>query len=132
MSDFMIHRKYLRQCGGDLEHSVKRRTTEKSSAEDIINILKEVTTKTIIGSSRVNPKERFVMPLKDSVEKNPKENSNNMKYKTAATIRKFHIFQRTTYLANTCPKIGKMNEIDIEKEADVEKDDVNEENLDDR
>ncbi|MBW0564258.1 hypothetical protein O181_103973 [Austropuccinia psidii MF-1] len=38
MSEIMIHRKILRQCGGDLEHSVKSRTTEQSSAEDIINI----------------------------------------------------------------------------------------------
>ncbi|MBW0505040.1 hypothetical protein O181_044755 [Austropuccinia psidii MF-1] len=30
MSEFMIHRKILRQCGGDLEHSVKSRTTEQS------------------------------------------------------------------------------------------------------
>ncbi|MBW0574420.1 hypothetical protein O181_114135 [Austropuccinia psidii MF-1] len=28
MSEFMIHRNILRQCGGDLEHSVKIRTTE--------------------------------------------------------------------------------------------------------
>ncbi|MBW0521598.1 hypothetical protein O181_061313 [Austropuccinia psidii MF-1] len=45
MSEFMIHRKILRQCGGDLEHAVKSRTTEQSSAEDIINILEEVTTR---------------------------------------------------------------------------------------
>ncbi|MBW0562562.1 hypothetical protein O181_102277 [Austropuccinia psidii MF-1] len=38
MSEFMIHRKIPRQCGGDLEHSVKRRTTEQFSAEDISNI----------------------------------------------------------------------------------------------
>ncbi|MBW0524902.1 hypothetical protein O181_064617 [Austropuccinia psidii MF-1] len=30
MSEFMIHRKTLRQSGGDLKHAVKRRTTEKS------------------------------------------------------------------------------------------------------
>ncbi|MBW0506926.1 hypothetical protein O181_046641 [Austropuccinia psidii MF-1] len=30
MSEFMIHRKILRQFGGDLEHAVKSRTTEKS------------------------------------------------------------------------------------------------------
>ncbi|MBW0498675.1 hypothetical protein O181_038390 [Austropuccinia psidii MF-1] len=36
MSELMIHRKILRQCGGDLEHSVKRRTTEQSSEEDIL------------------------------------------------------------------------------------------------
>ncbi|MBW0465194.1 hypothetical protein O181_004909 [Austropuccinia psidii MF-1] len=39
MSELMIHREILRQCGGDLEHAVKSRTTEKSSAEDIINML---------------------------------------------------------------------------------------------
>ncbi|MBW0553121.1 hypothetical protein O181_092836 [Austropuccinia psidii MF-1] len=32
MSEFMIHRKILRQCGGDLENSVKSRTTEQASA----------------------------------------------------------------------------------------------------
>ncbi|MBW0539086.1 hypothetical protein O181_078801 [Austropuccinia psidii MF-1] len=36
MLEFMIHREILRQFGGDLKHAVKRRTTEKSSAEDII------------------------------------------------------------------------------------------------
>ncbi|MBW0545303.1 hypothetical protein O181_085018, partial [Austropuccinia psidii MF-1] len=50
MSEFMIHRKILKQYGGDLEHAVKRRTTEQSSAEDIINILEEVTSRTNIGS----------------------------------------------------------------------------------
>ncbi|MBW0468602.1 hypothetical protein O181_008317 [Austropuccinia psidii MF-1] len=60
MSYFMIYRKSMRKCGGDLENSVKRRIIKKSSAEDIINILKEVTTKTRIGSSRVNLKERQI------------------------------------------------------------------------
>ncbi|MBW0587175.1 hypothetical protein O181_126890, partial [Austropuccinia psidii MF-1] len=127
MSEFMIHRKILRQCGGDLEHAVKSRTTEQSSAEDIINILEEVTTRTKIGSSRVNLKTRFNTPWKDSVDKNPKENSNN-EYKSAHTVRKCHICQSTTHLANTCPKRGKINEIDIEKEPDVEKDDIIEDN----
>ncbi|MBW0563621.1 hypothetical protein O181_103336 [Austropuccinia psidii MF-1] len=73
MSEFIIHRKILRQCGGDLEHAVKSRTTEQSSAEDIINILEEVTTRTKIGSSRVNLKTRLNTPWKDSVEKTPKK-----------------------------------------------------------
>ncbi|MBW0513221.1 hypothetical protein O181_052936 [Austropuccinia psidii MF-1] len=68
MSEFMIHRKILRQCGGDLDHAAKSRTTEKSSAEDIINILEEVTTRTKIGSSRVNLKTRFNTPWKDSLK----------------------------------------------------------------
>ncbi|MBW0590389.1 hypothetical protein O181_130104 [Austropuccinia psidii MF-1] len=106
MSEFMIHRKILRQCGGDLEHAVKSRTTEQSSAEDIINILEEVNNRTKIGSSRVNLKKSFNTPWKDSVEKNPKENSNN-KYKSSDTVGKCHICQSTTHLANTCQKGGK-------------------------
>ncbi|MBW0587308.1 hypothetical protein O181_127023 [Austropuccinia psidii MF-1] len=130
MSEFMTHRKILRQCGGDLEHAFKRRTTEQSSAEKIINILEEVATRTKIGSSRVNLKTRFNTPWKDSVGKNPKENSNNVKYKSADSVRKCHICQSTTYLANKCPKMGKINEIDIEKEPYVEKTDMIEDNSD--
>ncbi|MBW0541183.1 hypothetical protein O181_080898 [Austropuccinia psidii MF-1] len=132
MSEFMIHRKFLRQCGGDLDHAVKSRTTEQSSAEDIINILEEVTTRAKIGSSRVNLKTKLDTPWKDSVDKNPKENSNNLKYKSADTIRKCHICQRTTHLSNSCPKRGKINEINIEKDPDGEKDDVIEEISDDK
>ncbi|MBW0500589.1 hypothetical protein O181_040304 [Austropuccinia psidii MF-1] len=81
MSEFMIHRKILRQCGGDLEHSVESRTTGKSSAEDIINILEEVTTRTRIGSSRVNIRTRQitvskVSPVNLELEKFKSENSN--------------------------------------------------------
>ncbi|MBW0514766.1 hypothetical protein O181_054481 [Austropuccinia psidii MF-1] len=133
MSEFMIHRRILRQCGGDLEHAVKSRTNEQYSAEDIINILEEVTTRTRIFSSRVNLKTRFNTPGKDSVDKIPKENCNNIKYKSAEIIRKCHIYQSTTHLASTCPKRGKINEIDIEKEPDVEKDDNRiEDNPDDK
>ncbi|MBW0524711.1 hypothetical protein O181_064426 [Austropuccinia psidii MF-1] len=55
-----------------------------------------------------------------------------MKYKAAETIRKCHTIQRSTHLANQCAKRGKINEIDIELEPNVEKDDVNEENSDDK
>ncbi|MBW0505742.1 hypothetical protein O181_045457 [Austropuccinia psidii MF-1] len=133
MSEFMIDRKNLRQCGGDLEHAVKSRNTEQSSAEDILNIFKEVTTRTRIGSSRVNLKTWFNTPWNNAVDKNPKENSNNVKHKYVDIIRKWHICQSTTHLANKCPKRGKINEIDIEKEADSEKEDnIIEENSDDK
>ncbi|MBW0589629.1 hypothetical protein O181_129344 [Austropuccinia psidii MF-1] len=72
MSEFMIHRKILRQCEGDLEHAFKSRSTEQSSVEDMINILEEVTNRTIIGSSRVNLRTGFDTPWKDSVDKNSK------------------------------------------------------------
>ncbi|MBW0564900.1 hypothetical protein O181_104615 [Austropuccinia psidii MF-1] len=132
MSEFMIDRKVLIQCGGYLDNSVKRSTTEQFSEEDIINILEKETTRTIIGSSRVNLKTRFNTPWEWFVENNPKENSDNIRYKSADTIRKCHIFQSTTHLDNTCPKRGKINEIDIEKEPDVEKGNINEENSDDK
>ncbi|MBW0498574.1 hypothetical protein O181_038289 [Austropuccinia psidii MF-1] len=128
----MIHTNFLRQCGDYLEHAVKIRTNEQSSAEDIINISEEATTRTIIGSSRVNLKTRFNTHWKDSVDKNLKENSNNMKYKSADAIRNFYICQSTTKLANSSPRKGKINEVDIEKEPDVEKDDLIEDNSDEK
>ncbi|MBW0566415.1 hypothetical protein O181_106130 [Austropuccinia psidii MF-1] len=91
ISEVIIHRKIVRQCGGDLEHAVKSRTTEQSSEEDIINILEEVTTRTRIGSSRVNLKKRFNTPCKDSVDKDPKENPVNINYKSADVMSKCHI-----------------------------------------
>ncbi|MBW0504637.1 hypothetical protein O181_044352 [Austropuccinia psidii MF-1] len=120
---FNLLNKILRKCGGELEYAVKSQTTEQSSAKNIINILEEVPTRRRIGSSRVNLKTRFNTPWKDSVDKNPKQNSNNMKYKSADLIRKCHIFQSTTHLANACPSKGEINDIEIEKEPDVEKDD---------
>ncbi|MBW0491810.1 hypothetical protein O181_031525 [Austropuccinia psidii MF-1] len=132
MSEFMIHRKILRQCGGSLEHAVKSRTTEQSSAEDIISILEEVTTRTRIGSSRVNLKARFNTPWKDFVDKDLKENSYNTKYKSADAIRKCHIFQSTTHLADKCPRKGNINQVEIEREPDFGKDYVIEDNSDDK
>ncbi|MBW0533499.1 hypothetical protein O181_073214 [Austropuccinia psidii MF-1] len=56
-----------------------------------------------------------------------------MKYKSADIIGKCHICESTTHLANTCPSKGKIPEIDIEKEPDVEKNDnIIEENSDDK
>ncbi|MBW0555805.1 hypothetical protein O181_095520 [Austropuccinia psidii MF-1] len=104
ISEVIVHRKLLTQCADDLEHAVKSRTTEQYSTEDIINILQESTTRTMISSSRVNIKTRFNTPMKDSVDKSPKENSNSMKYKSEYTIRKCHIFERTTNIVNTFPK----------------------------
>ncbi|MBW0541292.1 hypothetical protein O181_081007 [Austropuccinia psidii MF-1] len=86
-------------------------------------MIEEVNTRTRICSSRVNLKTRLNTPWKQSVDKNTKENSNNMMYKSADIIRKFHICQSTTHLADSCPRKARINETDIEKEPDVEKDD---------
>ncbi|MBW0591035.1 hypothetical protein O181_130750 [Austropuccinia psidii MF-1] len=121
MSEFMIHTKILRQCGGELEYAVRSRTTEQYSADDIVNILEEVTTRTKIGSIRLNLKTRFNTPWKDAVNKTPKENSNNVKYKSADTVRKCHIFQSTTHLANTCPKRGKSMKLILKRNLMLKK-----------
>ncbi|MBW0531589.1 hypothetical protein O181_071304 [Austropuccinia psidii MF-1] len=54
-----------------------------------------------------------------------------MKDKSADIISKLHICQSNTHLANACPRKGKINGIDIEKEPDVEKEDDGE-NSDDK
>ncbi|MBW0547109.1 hypothetical protein O181_086824 [Austropuccinia psidii MF-1] len=124
----MFHINILRQCGGDLEHAVRNRTTEKSQAGDILDILEEVTTRTEIGSSRINLRKRLNKPWRDSVDKKTQEDSSNMKYKSEETIIKCHIHGSTTYLANNFPKGGKINEIKMEKEPDY----LNEENSEDK
>ncbi|MBW0571112.1 hypothetical protein O181_110827 [Austropuccinia psidii MF-1] len=131
MSEFLSHKNIMRQCVGDFEHAFKSKTTKQSTAEDIINILEEVTTRTKICFSRVNLKTKFNTPWTESVDKNPKENSST-KYESADTVRKCHIGQETTHLANTGPKRGKINEIDIEKEPDFGKDDIIEDNSEDK
>ncbi|MBW0550867.1 hypothetical protein O181_090582 [Austropuccinia psidii MF-1] len=95
-------------------------------------MFEELTTTTRIGSGRVKFKTRSNTPWNNSVEKNSKENCNNIKYKSADVITKCHICQSTTHLADECPRKGKINEIDIKKEPDIEKDDVIEDNSDDK
>ncbi|MBW0584837.1 hypothetical protein O181_124552 [Austropuccinia psidii MF-1] len=81
----------------------------------------------------MNLKERFNTPWKDSVDKNPKENSNNMEYISADIIRECHNCQSTSNLATSCPRKGKLNENDIEKGPDFGKfGEVIEENSDDK
>ncbi|MBW0558262.1 hypothetical protein O181_097977 [Austropuccinia psidii MF-1] len=46
-----------------------------------------------------------------------------MKYNSADIIRKCHIFQSTTHLANACPRKGKIDESDIEKDDDAKNSD---------
>ncbi|MBW0471160.1 hypothetical protein O181_010875 [Austropuccinia psidii MF-1] len=90
--DFMIHRNILIKCGGEFELDFQGRTTEKFAAEDIINMIEKLTTRNRIGSSRVDLQASSNEPCQDCVNKNPQENSNNMNYKSANTIRKWPIF----------------------------------------
>ncbi|MBW0558587.1 hypothetical protein O181_098302 [Austropuccinia psidii MF-1] len=72
MPKFLNQSRILIQCGGDLEHADKSSPTEKSSEEELVNILQEVSTRTRNGSSRVNLKTSFNTPWNDSLDKNPK------------------------------------------------------------
>ncbi|MBW0554039.1 hypothetical protein O181_093754 [Austropuccinia psidii MF-1] len=51
MSDTMINMKILRKCGGELEHSIKRRCVEPCSTEDYINAMEDIITRKRIGKT---------------------------------------------------------------------------------
>ncbi|MBW0511350.1 hypothetical protein O181_051065 [Austropuccinia psidii MF-1] len=42
MSKTMVHKRILRKCGGDLEHSIRRRCIEPCSTEDYINAKEDI------------------------------------------------------------------------------------------
>ncbi|MBW0531899.1 hypothetical protein O181_071614 [Austropuccinia psidii MF-1] len=48
MSRKMVHMKILKKCGGELEHSLRRRCIEPCSTEEYINALEEIVTRTEI------------------------------------------------------------------------------------
>ncbi|MBW0539675.1 hypothetical protein O181_079390 [Austropuccinia psidii MF-1] len=115
MSESMIHRKTLRQGGGDPQHSVKSRTTKqylvlvgRISKQGLINLGKILWTK--------NPKKILII------------SNINLQIQSGNAI-----FSKEPHI---CPihlqKSGKINEINTEKEPDVEKDVVIEENYDDK
>ncbi|MBW0472738.1 hypothetical protein O181_012453 [Austropuccinia psidii MF-1] len=88
MSEFMIHRKSLRQCGSYLEHAVKSRTTEKSSEEDILNILEEVNTRTRIDFSKRRITEKKVSQVNLEVGKFKSEQMNEAQVSLHLTDKK--------------------------------------------
>ncbi|MBW0563504.1 hypothetical protein O181_103219 [Austropuccinia psidii MF-1] len=45
MSETMIHKRILRKCGGNLEHTIRSRCIEPLSTEDYINAMEEITTR---------------------------------------------------------------------------------------
>ncbi|MBW0558165.1 hypothetical protein O181_097880 [Austropuccinia psidii MF-1] len=49
ISQKMVHMKILRKCGGELEHSLRRRCIEPCSTEEYINALEDTVTRTKIG-----------------------------------------------------------------------------------
>ncbi|MBW0516728.1 hypothetical protein O181_056443 [Austropuccinia psidii MF-1] len=104
----MVHMKILNKCGGELEHALRSRCIEPCSAEEYINALKDIVTRTEIGRTwkKVDikiPNEPFINKdkpgefFKPNIPKNEK--------------RKHHKCGVIGHLANNCPKKAKINEI---------------------
>ncbi|MBW0592678.1 hypothetical protein O181_132393 [Austropuccinia psidii MF-1] len=55
MSETMVHKRILRKCGGDLEHSIRRRCIEPCSTQDYINAMEYITTRIKIGRNWYKP-----------------------------------------------------------------------------
>ncbi|MBW0547407.1 hypothetical protein O181_087122 [Austropuccinia psidii MF-1] len=115
MSETMVHKRILRNCGGDLEHAIKSRFIEPCSKEDYINAMENITTRTKIGRNWYKPP----MDNKTSGKPIPKPNKPHKK----ASI-KCHKCGSTPHLANACPKKTRINEIEIEKDDTKETHDV--------
>ncbi|MBW0591134.1 hypothetical protein O181_130849 [Austropuccinia psidii MF-1] len=55
MSETMVHKRILRNCGGDLEHTIRSRYIEPCSTEDSINAIEEITTRIKIVRNLFKP-----------------------------------------------------------------------------
>ncbi|MBW0540697.1 hypothetical protein O181_080412 [Austropuccinia psidii MF-1] len=49
ISQKMVHMKIIKKCGGELEHSLRRRCIEPFSTEEYINALEDIVTRTKFG-----------------------------------------------------------------------------------
>ncbi|MBW0572787.1 hypothetical protein O181_112502 [Austropuccinia psidii MF-1] len=107
MSDSMIDMKILRKCGGEIEHANKCRCVEPCSAEDYINSMEDIITRTRIGK----PWTRIHMESK-MVPKNSREDK-----RPERLFLKCHKSGRTSHLANTCTKKTKINEVQVIEEV---------------
>ncbi|MBW0503925.1 hypothetical protein O181_043640 [Austropuccinia psidii MF-1] len=109
MSETMIHKSILRQCGGDLEHAIRSRCIEPFSTEDYINSMEDITTRTKIGRNW------YKAPMDNKTSGKPIPNPNKPHDKAPL---KCHKCGSTSHLANTCPKKTKINDIEIDKFED--------------
>ncbi|MBW0544338.1 hypothetical protein O181_084053 [Austropuccinia psidii MF-1] len=115
MSETMVHKSILRKCGGDLEHSIRRRCIEPFSTEDYINSMEDITTRAKIGRNWYKP------PMYNKTSGKPVSKPNKPHDKAPF---KFHKCGSTSHLANTRPKKTRINEIEIEKDDTKEKNEV--------
>ncbi|MBW0592150.1 hypothetical protein O181_131865 [Austropuccinia psidii MF-1] len=115
MSERMVHKRILRKCGGDLEHSIIRRCIDPCSTEDYINAMEDITSRTKIGRNWYKP------PIDNKTRGKPIPKPKKPHEK--ATL-KCHNSGSTSHLANTCAKKTRINEIEMEKDDTKETNDV--------
>ncbi|MBW0521047.1 hypothetical protein O181_060762 [Austropuccinia psidii MF-1] len=114
-SEPIVHKRILRKCGGDLEHSIRSRCIEHCSKEDYINAMEEITPRTEIGRNWYKP------PMDNKNSGKPIPKHNKPRYKAPFKCNKCG---STSHLANTCPKKTRINEIETEKDDTKETKDV--------
>ncbi|MBW0527866.1 hypothetical protein O181_067581 [Austropuccinia psidii MF-1] len=103
MSDSRINMKILRKCGGELEHAIKCRCVEPCSAEDYINAMEDIITRTRIGKTWT------IVPIDSKmVSKTSREDKRRER-----PVLRCHNCRSTSHLANTCTKKTKINKAQI-------------------
>ncbi|MBW0536348.1 hypothetical protein O181_076063 [Austropuccinia psidii MF-1] len=115
MSKKMVHKRILRNCGGDLEHVIRSRCIEPCSTEYYINDMGDITTRKRIGGNWYKPP----MDNRNSGKPIPKPNKPHEK-----APLKCHKCGSSSHLANTCPKKTRLNEIKIAKDNTKETNEV--------
>ncbi|MBW0520012.1 hypothetical protein O181_059727 [Austropuccinia psidii MF-1] len=101
--------KILKKCGGELEHSLRRRCIEQCSTEEYINALEDIVTREKIGGTwgkldiKITNKP-FIK--KDKPRETFKPNTSNSNEQ-----RKCHKCGSIGHLANNLLKKAKINEI---------------------
>ncbi|MBW0536903.1 hypothetical protein O181_076618 [Austropuccinia psidii MF-1] len=115
ISETMVHKEILRKCGHDVEHAIRSRCTEPCSTEDYINAVEDITTRPKIARNLYKP------PMDNKTNGKPIAKPNKPHDKAPL---KCHKCGSTSHLANTCPKMTRINEIEIEKDYTKETNDV--------
>ncbi|MBW0505028.1 hypothetical protein O181_044743 [Austropuccinia psidii MF-1] len=127
ISQKLVDMKILKKCGGELEHSLRSKCIEQCSAEEYINELEDIVTRTKTGRTWKkldikSPNKPFIKKDKSKEAFKPNKSKNNEK-------RKFHKCGGIGHLASNCLKKAKINEIvetedhnEKEEESDSEKD----------
>ncbi|MBW0530201.1 hypothetical protein O181_069916 [Austropuccinia psidii MF-1] len=110
ISETMIHKRILIECGGDVEHAIRSRCNKPLSTEDYINSMADITTRTKIGRNSYKPP----MDNKPSGKTITKPNKPHDK-----DPLKCHICGSKYHLANPCPKKTRINDIELDKVEDT-------------